>query len=129
MSDTSDIRVLIIDAEPSVRESLAAFLDDYGFQTAMCGSADEARDLMREKPFHVCVVDLRLPGFSGEELIDLAHRHFPEQKYIIHTSSLNYEIPEALKAIGIRSEHIFHKPVRVLTLLVKCIQELVNSDA
>lgn len=127
MSCSSNIRVLIVDGEASVRESLKAFLEDYGYETAACESAVEARDLMREQPFQVCIVALRLPGFSGEELIYLAHRHFPEQKYIIHTSSLSYELPEALKAIGIRSEHIFHKPVRVLTLLVKCIRDLAGD--
>lgn len=127
MSNSSDTRVLIVDSDASVRESLKAFLDDYDFEIAACGSATEARDLMREKTFSVCVVALRLPDFSGEELIDLAHRHFPEQKYIIHTSSPSYEMPESLNAIGIRSEHIFHKPVRGLTPLLNCIKDLAKS--
>lgn len=129
MGETGPTRVLIIDSEPSVRDGLAEFLDDYGFETGRCGSAHEARDLMREKPFDVCIVSLRLPGFSGEELIHLAHRHFPEQRYIIHTTSLNYDPPEELKAIGIRSEHVFHKPISALNILVKTIKELSDPSS
>ena len=128
MNDYSNIRVLVIDDEPAIRDSLSAFLEDYGFVTAGCGSAEEARDLMREEPFDVCIVDLRLPGLSGEELIQLANKHFPKQRYIIHTGSISYNLPQQLRDIGMRPEHVFHKPVRVLTLLVKCIKELAGTQ-
>lgn len=127
MNDYSNIRVLVIDDEPLVRDSLKAFLEDYGFETSGCGSAEEARDLMREKPFDVCIVDLRLPGLSGEDLILLASKHFPGQRYIIHTGSISYNLPHQLKEAGMRPEHVFLKPVRVLTLLVKCIKELAGG--
>ncbi len=126
MAEADNIRVLIVDSEPSVRDGLAEFLDDYGFETGRCGSAQEARDLMREAPVDVCIVSLRLPGFSGEELIALAHKHFPEQKYIIHTTALAYELPEKMVAIGIRPEHIFHKPISELNVLVKTIKVLAG---
>lgn len=127
MNNYSNIRVLVVDDEPAIRDSLAAFLEDYGFLTESCGSTEEARDLMREHAYNVCIVDLRLPGLSGEDLILLAHNHFPKQRYIIHTGSISYNLPEELRAIGMRPEHVFHKPVRVLTLLVKCIKELVDT--
>lgn len=127
MNDYSHIRVLVIDDEPAIRDSLTAFLEDYGFDLMSCGSAEEARDLMREQAFNVCIVDLRLPGLSGEDLILLSCKHFPGQRYIIHTGSISYNLPEELKALGMRPEHVFHKPVRVLNLLVKCIKELAES--
>lgn len=127
MYDYSDIRVLVVDDEPAIRDSLSAFLEDYGFETVGCGSTEEARDCMCEKPFDVCVVDLRLPGLSGEDLILLASKRFPDQRYIIHTGNISYNLPEELKAVGMRPEHVFHKPVRVLTLLVKCIKELADN--
>jgi DNA-binding NtrC family response regulator len=127
MNDYSKIKVLVVDDEPAIRDSMSAFLEDYGFITASCGSTEEARDLMKEKTFNVCVVDLRLPGLSGEDLIRLASSRFPEQRYIIHTGSISYNLPEELRSIGMRPEHVFHKPVRVLSLLVKCIKELAED--
>ena len=129
MNDYSDIRVLVVDDEPAIRDSLTAFLDDYGFDAMACGSTEEARDLMIENSFNVCVVDLRLPGLSGEDLILLANKRFPDQRYIIHTGSISYNLPEDLRAIGMRSEHVFLKPVRVLSLLVKCIKELADDPS
>ncbi|MDF7823282.1 response regulator [Pontiellaceae bacterium B12227] len=127
MQNYSNIRVLVVDDEPAIRDSLSAFLDDYGFNTSNCGSTEEARELMMEQPFDVCIVDLRLPGLSGEDLIRLASKRFPGQRYIIHTGSISYNLPEELKALGMRPEHVFHKPIRVLTLLVKCIKQLVEE--
>ncbi len=129
MNNYSHIRVLVVDDEPAVRDSLSAFLEDYGFDVSSCGSAEEARDLMRERPFHVCIVDLRLPGLSGEDLILLASRHFPGQRYIIHTGSVSYNLPAELKALGMRPEQVFLKPVRVLNLLVQRIKELAETSA
>ncbi len=127
MNNYSHIRVLVIDDEPAIRDSLAAFLEDYGFDTTSCASAEEARELMFENPFDVCVVDLRLPGLSGEDLIHLASKRFPHQRYIIHTGSISYNLPSHLRELGMRPENVFHKPVRVLTLLVKRIKELAES--
>lgn len=125
MADYSTIRVLIVDDEVSIRDSIAAFLDDYGFITRSCASTEEARDLLRDEPYQVCILDLRLPGLSGEDLILLAHQRYPEMRYIIHTGSISYILPEELLSIGIRPQHVFHKPIRVLSLLVKCIKTLV----
>ncbi len=129
MNDYSNIRVLVVDDEPAIRDSLSAFLADYGFVTDACGSTEEARELMLESTFEVCIVDLRLPGLSGEDLIRLANKRFPDQRYIIHTGSISYNLPDELRTIGMRPEHVFHKPVRVLTLLVKCIKELAENPA
>ena len=127
MNDYTNIRVLVVDDEPAIRDSLSAFMDYYGFETAACGRTEEARELMMEKPFDVCVVDLRLPGLSGEDLILLARKRFPEQRYIIHTGSISYNLSHELRAVGMRPEHVFHKPIRVLPILVKRIKELAQN--
>ena len=130
MTNSTNIRVSIVDADDTVRESLAAFLDDYGFDVSACADAEEARALMMaEDPFNVCVVDPELPGFNGEELIALASRRFLGQRYIIHTSSISYVLPPELEELGLRAEHVFHKPIRAPNLLVKRIKELTPGAA
>jgi len=127
MSKYSSIRVLVIDDEPSICSSLSAFLEDYGFQASTAESAEEALDLMKSNIYDVCIVDLRLPGMGGEELILCARERYPAQRHIIYTGSISYVLPDRLKALGMRPGHVFHKPVRVLSLLVKCIKDLANG--
>ena len=125
MKDFSTIHVLVIDDEPAICLSLTAFLEDYGFNASSAESAEEALDLMKNNAYDVCIVDLRLPGMSGEDLILQAHERYPDQRHIIYTGSISYNLSDKLLALGMRPEHVFHKPIRVLTLLVKCIKGLV----
>ena len=124
MSNYDSIRVLVIDDEPAICASLSAFLEDYGFRASTAESAEEALDLMKSNIYDVCIVDLRLPGMSGEDLILQAKERYPNQRHIIYTGSISYNLSERLKELGMRPEHVFHKPIRVLSLLVKCIKEL-----
>lgn len=128
MSDYSNIRVLVIDDEPAICLSLSAFLEDYGFRASTAESAEEALELMKSNVYDVCIVDMRLPGMSGEDLIFQARERYPDQRHIIYTGSISYNLPEKLKDLGMRPEHVFLKPVRVLSLLVKCIKELVSEN-
>ncbi len=124
MIDYSTIRVLVIDDEPAICMSLTAFLEDYGFAASSAESAEEALDLMKSNTYEVCIVDMRLPGMSGDELIIEARSQYPAQRHIIYTGSITFNLSDQLKDLGMRPEHVFLKPVRVLTLLVKCIKEL-----
>jgi DNA-binding NtrC family response regulator len=128
MSDYSTIHVLVIDDEPAICASLSAFLEDYGFQASTAESAEEALDLMKSNPYDICIVDLRLPGMSGEDLILQAKERYPDQKHIIYTGSISYNLSDKLKELGMRPEHVFLKPIRVLSLLVKCIKELATEE-
>jgi len=127
MSDYSTIHVLVIDDEPAICASLSAFLEDYGFQASTAESAEEALDLMKSNTYDICIVDLRLPGMSGEDLILKAKERYPKQKHIIYTGSISYNLSDKLKELGMRPEHVFLKPIRVLSLLVKCIKELATE--
>ena len=128
MSDYSTTHVLVIDDEPAICASLSAFLEDYGFQASTAESAEEALDLMKSNTYDICIVDLRLPGMSGEDLILQAKERYPTQKHIIYTGSISYNLSDKLKAQGMRPEHVFLKPIRVLSLLVKCIKELTAEE-
>ncbi len=127
MKDYSTIHVLVIDDEPAICLSLTAFLEDYGFKASSAESAEEALDLMKNNTYDVCIVDLRLPGMSGEDLIIQARDRYPEQRHIIYTGSISYNLSEKLQALGMRPEHVFLKPVRVLALLVQCIKALTTK--
>lgn len=114
----------MIDDEPAICASLSAFLEDYGFNASTAESAEEALDLMKSNTYDVCIVDLRLPGMNGEELITEARQRYPNQRHIIYTGSISYNLSDTLKELGMRPEHVFLKPIRVLSLLVKCVKEL-----
>ena len=69
-------RILIVDDDPIVAESLADFLSDEGYSTATAGDGQEALDLLeapRPKvnggPFGIVITDLNMPRCDGMELL------------------------------------------------------------
>ena len=62
-------RVLIVDDEAYVRDSLAEIVADLGFAPAGADSVAEARRLLASRPFDVVLTDLRMPEGSGLELL------------------------------------------------------------
>ena len=124
----SHIRVLVVDDEFSIRTSLTAYLEDYDFEVFAVGSAEEALVLMEHIPFKVGVIDLRLPGMSGDSFVLLAHRIRSSMRFIIHTGSSSYTLSDELKNIGIRNEHLFFKPLEDLYTVVEAVEELVEEE-
>jgi DNA-binding NtrC family response regulator len=124
MGGYSSIRVLIVDDEKVIRESLAAYLSDYQVDAHVASNGKEALAILRVEKFDVAIVDHRLPDVEGETLIVQAHDIAPETRFIIHTGCPDYRISKSLTNIGIDSENILIKPQKNLALVVEKIRGL-----
>ncbi len=127
MTDNSDVRVIVVEDEPSIRNSLADFLEDYDFYVFAAKSAEQALEVMTEESFHVALVDIRLPGINGDVFILKAHEIIPSMRFIIYTGSVDYALSKALQKISIKPEHIFLKPQPDLTAILVLIIELIKQ--
>lgn len=126
--DDRRVRVLVIDDEASVRESLADFLSDFDFAVSTADSAEEAMEILAHQSQDLAVVDIRLPGMSGDALILMAYARCPGLQFLIHTGSTDYSIPPSIAALGIDKSHVFHKPLADLTVLVSAIAALLGRE-
>lgn len=124
---SSKIRVLVVDDEPSIRNSLVEFLEDFEFDVSAADSAEDALDLIARFPFDVAVVDIRLPRLDGDSLIMQAHILRPTMRFLIHTGSVAYKAGENLRRIGVLPEHIFLKPQVNLMVFRDAMIALMNS--
>lgn len=119
--------VLILDDEDMVRENLQAFLEDEGFATLTSASGEKALALLADNRVDVCIVDMRLPGMSGNEFIIKAHEADPGPKYLIHTGSTNYKPPAEVLAAGLTRDMIFIKPLSDMGALTEAVRKLVGQ--
>lgn len=62
-------RVLLVDDDPAAGKLMARILEPIGVHVVCVGSAEHARRLLSEEGFAVIIVDLKLPGLSGEDLV------------------------------------------------------------
>lgn len=69
-------RVLIVDDEPNIRDTLQYALISYGLQVASCGNAADALLRSMFDDFQFIITDHDMPGMSGVELVKrLRERH------------------------------------------------------
>jgi len=129
--DDDPIQILVVDDELSIRNSLTAFLEDCDFDVTAAGTAEEALDLVENatsQPFHAGIVDLRLPGMSGDMLIPKIVKRFPNIRFLIHTGSATFKLTDELAQLGMKKEHILRKPIDDLGRVVELIYEMVEKE-
>lgn len=125
MVDNNSHRILVIDDENSIRESLSEFFRDYNLETESVASAEEGLDILTRKHFDLVVVDIRLPGINGDQFVSAAHKLNPQLKFIIHTGSVHFRITPELSAIGLTKNEVFLKPVFELEQLLDRVRALL----
>jgi two-component system OmpR family response regulator len=120
-------RVLVVDDEPFIVTGLRVFLEDEGMLVDSAGSGEEAVAIVKSgSGFDVCIMDMRLPGMNGDSTIRALHAICPDLKFIIHTGSADYSIPEDLRALGIDESLLFAKPLPDMKPLAETVKVLAN---
>ncbi len=61
-------RVLLVEDNPTVRQVVAAYLDEHGYQTVTCATGIEGRAAFHDAATDLLIVDRMLPGLSGDDL-------------------------------------------------------------
>jgi CheY-like chemotaxis protein len=103
-------RILLVDDNDSVRETLADLLEAEGFQTVQAIDAAQAMTLIRSQPgFDVLVTDLSMPGADGITLIHQARQIQRVLPAILLTGYAEQVTSVAVVAGG--SFHVLRKPV------------------
>lgn len=82
--DTAQL-ILVVDDDERLRERLGRALEARGLAVRTAGSYDEALEVARETLPELAVVDLRMPGPSGLELIRALKELDPETRIVVLT--------------------------------------------
>jgi CheY-like chemotaxis protein len=72
------LRILIVEDEPSARDSMRIILQRCGAEVAAVGSARQALETLAEGRFDVLVSDIAMPGGDGYELLRRVRELAPE---------------------------------------------------
>jgi DNA-binding NtrC family response regulator len=123
-----DLRVLVVDDEPSIRENLHAYLEDEGMRVETTLSCEEAmRCSQQGQYFDVCVMNIRLRGMDGNTGILALHARCPSLRFLVHTGTADYSLPDALRVIGITDAQVFKKPLTDMAPLARAIRDLSSA--
>lgn len=118
MSDSS--LTLIVDDEPDIRELLELTLGRMGIDTRAAPNLTEAKQLLSDYSFDMCLTDMKLPDGDGIEFVKHMQNNFPDIPVAVITAHGNMEL--AIKALKAGAFDFVSKPVDLDSL-----RNLVNT--
>ena len=126
MSASPPSRVLVVDDEPSIRFVLEKALARAGFAVEVAGSAEEARERLEADTYAVALLDVRLPGDSGFDLLeDLQKRR---RRPLVVVMTAQDTLRAAVTAMRLGAEDYLVKPFD-LERVVAVVGDLASRSA
>ncbi len=89
--------VLVVDDDPSIRQTMEAIVRSAGMNPLTVGSGEECLQILRRSPVDVMLLDVQLPGMSGLDVLRQVREGHPDVGVIM--VSVVKEIPIAVEAI------------------------------
>lgn len=80
------LRVLVVDDDPWIRELAERILTQRGYRVTTCSESVRAIDMLREGPYGCVLLDIRMAGLQGTELLLIIKHNFAALPVIIVSS-------------------------------------------
>jgi len=100
--------ILLVDDTFVLRERLSMAMQQRGFRVETAGTYEEAVDVFRKRPTELAVLDLRMPGKSGLELLRKLLQIEPKTRIIILSGFGS--IPASIDAVRAGAVNFLSKP-------------------
>ncbi len=117
-------RILVIDDEEIVRLSCKRTLVPEGYEVDTAASGKEGMELFEKSKYDLVLIDLKMPGIDGIEVLVNIKRQHPEQNVMIMTG---YDtIEHIVESISSGAAHYLEKPFTPDTLIER-INEVLGE--
>ena len=77
--------ILLVDDEATIRLTLGAMLERAGYGVTVADSGEEAVTLLERQAFDLLLVDMKMPGMDGMQVIAVARARQPDIAIIVLT--------------------------------------------
>jgi len=108
------LRVLFVDDEAPIREVMRNELPRMGHDVSLCEDGESAVATIDQHSFDVAIIDLKMPGLSGWDVVEHLQKVAPETEFIISTGHGNMK--EAIQALRRGAYDFLPKPCRLFEI-------------
>jgi two-component system nitrogen regulation response regulator NtrX len=104
-------RILVVDDEPGIRQSLCGVLEDEGYQAASAGSGESCLEELARQTYDLVLLDVWLPGMDGlDTLSRIQELPFPARPVVVMISG-HGSIETAVKSTKLGAFDFLEKPL------------------
>jgi two-component system nitrogen regulation response regulator NtrX len=111
-------RILIVDDEPGIRQSLRGILEDEGFQIEVVESGEACLDLLARSIFELVILDIWLPGIDGLETLHRIQGIPHADRPVVVVISGHGTIETAVRATKLGAYDFLEKPLSIDRVLL-----------
>ncbi len=118
------MNILIVDDEEVLQDVLTALIRKEGHQAFSARTGEEALTVLAREEIDLVLLDLMLPGMSGQEVLRQIHQEDPDQVVVVITAYSSIE--GAIEAMRIGAFHYIPKPFKneeVLLTIAKGLEQ------
>jgi DNA-binding response OmpR family regulator len=103
-------KILIIDDEVVLRQTLARVLQQAGFEATSAENAEQALAFLKSTAFDLVYLDLRMPGLHGLDALKLIHEQYPTLPVVLFTAQP--DLNSAVEALRNGATDYLLKPLK-----------------
>jgi DNA-binding response OmpR family regulator len=122
----SSKRILVVDDDPDTCAMLVDVLRADGYAVCSCLSGERALELLRQERFDLVLADIKMPRFSGLDLLSRIRDTGHDTKVIIMTAYASTE--SAIQALRNKASDYLIKPFSLVDLR-SCVREALPKGA
>ncbi len=119
--------ILVVDDEPIARQSLTDILKLEGYLVNSAPNGQAAVEYIRTHPVDLMIVDLRMPGMDGLEVVQVVNQVSPETEVILLTAFGSTE--SAVQALRLRIHDYLLKPASPAQIIASVKKGLTRRTA
>lgn len=108
------LRVLFVDDEQDIRNVMKIELPRMGHEVVLCEDGYAALKALEQQTFDVAIVDLRMPGLSGWDVIEHIKKVSPDTEIVISTAHGDME--SAIQAMRAGVNDFLRKPCKLFEI-------------
>src|SRR5579859_3844200 len=111
-------RILVVDDEPGIRQSLGGVLEDEGYAVESVGSGEACLEKLQEGELELVLLDVWLPGMDGMEVLARVQEIADTERPVMVMISGHASIEGAVKATKLGAFDFLEKPLSLEKVLV-----------
>ena len=108
-------KVIIVEDNVEVLESLSEILTSEGYEVETATSGEEGIKKCRTEQFSLALLDIKLPDIEGTQVLEVLHKEFPDMVKIMITGHPSLE--NAVASLKRGADAYLMKPINPANLL------------
>ncbi len=117
--------ILIIEDDETVRKSIAGYLEDRGYNILQAENSEIGLEAFRQSTHEMVLLDLRLPGMSGLETLEIITKEDANIPVVIISATGNIE--DAISALRLGAADYILKPIVDMEVLLHTVKKNIDK--